>query len=290
MARSLFASSGALTTTIGLGTSFDEETMLAIAREGSGSYHFVRRPADISDILRDELDERAQSVAQGLRVRVVLAPGVGLRRVYGSRLLDEAEHAAVRATEVAVDRRVAAELGIARDRQQESDEGLRMHIPTFRRGDQHVILMELDVPPGQAGSLARVGRVSLDYKDLLLETNGHGEIEVSAPREADREAVAASVRRPVKRNVLAFQAGEALQDAAGCLARGDARRAGALLAERRHLLETAAAVWRDPLMRRDASLLGRYETVVARAWGGFGGEEQRALVLAMNYYGDRRMR
>ena len=111
--------------------------MLSIAREGSGSYHFVRRSQDIAEILTDELEERALAVAQGLRLRIELGEGVVAQRVYGSRLLGSEETAAVRATEVAVDRRLARELGIARDRQRDEDRGLRMHIPTFRRGDQH---------------------------------------------------------------------------------------------------------------------------------------------------------
>jgi len=290
LSRSIFDASGVLTTTVGLGTRFDEETMLAIAREGSGSYHFVRRPEDVSSILTDELEERAQAVAQGLRVRVVLAPGVSLRRVYGSRMLSESEHAAVRATEVATDRRLATELGIGRDRSREADEGLRIHIPTFRRGDQHVILMEVELPAGEAESVAQVAQVHLDYKDLLSEANHHDESAVTAIRTGDREAMVASTRRPVRRTVLSFQAGETLQEAARALSFGDSPRARALLAERRELLQTASEAWRDPRLERDARLLGRYETVVARAWPSWGGHEQRTLLLAMNYYGDRRMR
>src|SRR5690606_10992621 len=135
MTRRHFDATGMLTTAIGLGTDFDEQTMLAIAREGSGSYHFVRRPEDVGPILEDELRARAQAVAQALRVRVELGEGVVATRVYGSRLLSEDEHAAVRTTEVATDARIARELGIAATRQREEERGLRVHLPTFRRGD-----------------------------------------------------------------------------------------------------------------------------------------------------------
>ncbi len=288
ISRRSFDRAGVLTTAVGLGTDFDESTMLSIAREGSGSYHFVRRAADISDILQDELDERIQAVAQGLRVRIELGDGVVARRVYGSRLLSEQEHAAVRATEVAVDRRIARELGIRRTRQQEEDRGLRIHLPTFRRGDQHAILMELEVPRGTGTT--SIAKVTLDYKDLIRRQNGRIVREVTADRVDDRATAQASVNRPVKRTVLAFQGGEALQSAADALQRGDAAGAHQILTERRELLAAASQHWRDPSLGADAVLLSRYERVVDHAWQDWDSQAQNTLVMAMNYFGDQRMR
>lgn len=287
-ARSLFDASGILTTTLGVGTDFDETTMLSIAREGSGSYHFVRRSEDIARILTDELEERAQAVAQDLRLRIELAPGVVATRVYGSRVLGEEEAARVRATEVATDVRLAAELGIARDRQHDDERGLRMHFPTFRRGDQHVVLMELEVPPGTDPT--RIARVSLDWKDLVRERNDHAAIEVRAERTGDREQAIASTSRQVKRTVLAFQAGDALQSTADALDRGDYAAARLALSERIEVLRAARDLWRDRGLDDDLRILEQYERVVASAWPTWDSGSQRTLVMAMNFYGDRRMR
>ncbi|MBW2463644.1 MAG: VWA domain-containing protein [Deltaproteobacteria bacterium] len=289
LARRLYDEHGVLTTAIGLGTDFDEETMLTIAREGSGSYHFVRRPADIAAILEDELEARAEAVAQALRVRIVLGEGVTAKRVYGSRVLSAEEHAAVRQTEVATDRRIARELGITENRRDEEG-GLRMHLPTFRRGDQHVILMELEVPPGRAGSVAGLAHVYLDYKDLYREANGEADVNVTARRVSTRERAVASTERTVKRTVLAFQAGEAMQRAADALASGDQAGAREILRERQEVLEAGARLWRDPLLARDATLLAQYRRVVDGAWNGFGYGDQRTLVMAMGSFADRRMR
>lgn len=288
IARRTFDDHGVLTTAIGLGTNFDERTMLEIAREGSGSYHFVRRSEDVEQVLQDELEDRAQAVAQALRVRIELADGVTARRVYGSRMLGEVEHAAVRHTERTTDARIARELGVTQNRRQEEERGLRLHLPTFRRGDQHVILMELDVPRGTRAT--DIATVTLDYKDLVRERNGRVVREVSAERSGDADAVASSVRRPVKRTVLAFQAGEALQNAASALSRGDSASARRVLSEQRELLEAAAGLWRDPALGVDAQRLARYERVLGGAWDGWGHGEQRTLVMAMNFFGDRRMR
>ncbi|HJL16789.1 MAG TPA: VWA domain-containing protein, partial [Sandaracinaceae bacterium LLY-WYZ-13_1] len=288
MARTLFDERGVLTTSVGLGTDFDEDTMIALAREGSGSYHFVRRATDIGEILTDELEERAQAVAQALRLRVELGEGVVATRVYGSRLLDEEEQARVRRTEVATDARLARELGITRDRQRDEDRGLRIHLPSFRRGDQHVVLMELEVPPGT--ERARIARVSLDYKDLLSRGNRSAHADVEAERTDDPEAATASTRRPVKRTVLAFQAGDALQSAATHLERGDLSGARTLLAERQRLLSTASRLWNDRALAEDASLLERYDRVLAHAWPSWDSHSRRTMVMAMSFYGDRRMR
>ncbi|MCA9608973.1 MAG: VWA domain-containing protein, partial [Myxococcales bacterium] len=287
MARRMFDDRGVLTTSVGLGTDFDEETMLSIAREGSGSYHFVRRAGDISDILTDELEERAQAVAQALRLRVELGEGVVATRVYGSTVLNEQQAQAVRATEIATDQRLARELGIARDRQRDEDRGLRMHLPTFRRGDQHVVLMELEVPAGTDPS--RIAHVTLDYKDLLARQNRTATTDVEAQRTRDREDSVASTQRTVKRTVLAFAAGDALTAASSALNRGDVAGAQQLLAERRRVLVAGAQLWNDPALSRDADLLGRYEQVIGSAWNGWDGGSRRTMMLAMNFYGDRRM-
>lgn len=288
IARGSFDAHGVLTTSVGLGTDFDEETMLSIAREGSGSYHFVRRSADISEILQDELEERAQAVAQALRLRIELGEGVVARRVYGSTVLDQQQEAAVRRTEIATDRRLARELGITRDRQEDEDRGLRIHLPSFRRADQHVVLMELDVPAGTSAS--RIARITLDYKDLLSQENRTARVDVTAERTSDREAVVASTRRTVKRTVLAFTAGDALQGASQALARGDLAGARQLLAERQRVLIAGADLWHDESLRHDAELLSRYDRVLGGAWNSWDGQSQHTMVLAMNFYGDQRMR
>ncbi len=288
MARGLFDGSGVLTTSVGLGTDFDEETMLTIAREGSGSYHFVRRSGDISDILTDELEERAQAVAQALRLRIELGEGVVARRVYGSRVLEEQQAAAVRRTEIATDRRLARELGIARDRQQDEDRGLRVHLPTFRRGDQHVVLLELEVPAGARTS--QIAHITLDYKDLIARRNRTTSADVEAERTSDRQVAVASTQRPVKRTVLAFAAGDALRGASEALARGDVAGARRLLSERQRVLVAGAQLWNDAALQRDADLLSRYERVLGGAWNGWDGQSRRTMQLAMNFYGGRRMR
>jgi hypothetical protein len=90
--------------------------------------------------------------------------------------------------------------------------------------------------------------------------------------------------------VLAFLAGDALQQAASSLGDGDTAGALVHLQERREVLEAAADLWRDDALRQDATMLSRYERILASAWQGWPDDDRRTLVVAMNWFGDRRMR
>lgn len=286
--RALFDRRGVITTTIGLGEQFDEELMLTLAREGAGSYHFVRDAGDIAQTLDDELQAHLTSVAQALRLRIELPEGVGLSRVYGSRLLDDGERRIVRQSERITDARLARELGIAQNRRRDEERGLRMHIPNLRHGQQHVVLLELSVPAG-IGTEA-LAKVTLDYKDLTSRGNGRAMVLAGAERVADPGRAAESVRRRVKRTVLAFQAGQALQRAAEALHTTGERSALTVLEDHRQLLEAGAQHFSDRALSRDAELLSRYAQAVRAGWRRFSHGERQALTLAMGYYGDRRMR
>jgi hypothetical protein len=93
----------------------------------------------------------------------------------------------------------------------------------------------------------------------------------------------------VKRTVLAFSAGDALETAARALENGDLAAARAALAERRELLSAASNLWNDRALERDAQLLARYDRVLGSAWPSWDDDSRRTMVMAMNYYGDRRM-
>ena len=113
-----------------------------------------------------ELHASSRAVARALRLRIRLAPGVKLVDILGSRRLDEELAERVREAEVAIDRRLARNLGIQADRG-EDEEGIQIVIPNFYAGDSHTIL--LDVVAENPGPLADV---TLRYKDVVHLRNG----------------------------------------------------------------------------------------------------------------------
>jgi Ca-activated chloride channel homolog len=251
------------TTTVGMGVDFNEELMLAIAREGKGNYHFIKDGADTQTVFAKELEELTHVVARAVKLRVRLADGVGLVRVLGAMTLDEAQTRQVKAEEKKIDRKVYEELGIAANRQKEEDEpGIKLLIPNFYRGDHHLVMLEVAIPPGRG--TRRVADVFLKYKDLVARANREARATVDVEYTPDRAAMIASIDRNVKKNLLGFQTGEALTEAASLISQGRVAEAARKIDERMVVLGVAAREWRDRDLDRDGALLDRYKTVLAQ--------------------------
>jgi Ca-activated chloride channel family protein len=251
------------TTAVGMGVEFNEELMLAIAQNGKGNYHFLRDAADTERVFARELDELTHVVAKAVRLRIRLADGVGLVRVLGATTLDAGQTRQVKTEEKKIDRKVYEELGIAPNRQREPDEpGLKLLIPGFYRGDHHVVMLELAIPPGHRQR--KVADVFLKYKDLVGNANRTAQATVSIDYTPRRDEMIASVDRNVKKNLLGFQTGEALTEAAALTEQGRLAEAVRKVDERMVVLGVAAREWRDLDLDRDGQLLDRYKRVLAQ--------------------------
>jgi Ca-activated chloride channel family protein len=180
---------------------------------------------------------------------------VKLYQVYGSRRLSEAEAARVRSIEVSADKQAEKRDGIKKDRQDDTQGGMRFFIPAFARDDSHALLFKLGLP---AGVGARdVALIELKYKDRITKKNAIEEIPLKvAYANSDAES-AGSADPSVARTVQGFAAGEALAEAARQIAIGDRGRAVALLSEREGILRTAAGTLNEPLFLKDADRLAR---------------------------------
>jgi Ca-activated chloride channel family protein len=154
-------------------------------------------------------------------------------------------------------------LGITANRAREKDEpGIKMLIPNFQRGDNHVVMLEIAVPPGRGSR--EVAQVFVKYKDVASRANREVTTAARVEYTPDRAAMVASTRRPVKKNLLAFQTGEALTQAAALIQQGKASEAAKALDERMVVLGLAAREWRDADLDSDGKLLGQYRDVVVR--------------------------
>jgi Ca-activated chloride channel family protein len=244
-----------------MGVSFNEGLMLALAREGKGNYHFIREGADTTSVFAKELEELTHVVARAVRLRVRLAEGVGLVRVLGAARLDAAATKAAKAEEKKIDRKVYEELGIAADRQKQDEEpGIKLLIPHFYRGDHHLVMLEVALPPGRGDR--RVADVFLKYKDMVARENREARTTVIVKPARNRSEMIASLNRNVKKNLLGFQTGEALNEAATLIAQGRVADAVRTIDERMVVLGLAAREWHDADLDRDGRLLDRYKTVV----------------------------
>jgi Mg-chelatase subunit ChlD len=266
--------SGIQTSALGLGTDYDGVLMSSIAGDGAGGYYYLRDGDQIASALAMELEKRLDPVATAVEVRVRLKKDVDLLRVYGSRRLSQSEAARVRVQEVAADAQAQKRDQIKQDRQDDSEGGMRFFIPAFSRGDSHALLLKLAAKSG-AGSLG-IASIEVKYKDRVSKKNIVEEIPVRVGYADSDAASAASIDASVARTVQGFAAGEALNDAAARIARGDREGAIALLAEREDILTQAASTLSEPLFLRDAKRLARL-----RSFAGSTDGVGESLVLSM---------
>ena len=246
---------GVQTSTFGLGPDYDGSLMSAIADDGAGGYYYLRDAAQIAPALATELDKRLDPVATAVEVRVRLKPGVELLHVYGSRRLTDAEAQRVRTQEVAADAQAQKKEGIAKDRDDDREGGMRFFIPAFARDDDHALLLKLRVPEG-AGK-RDLALVEVKYKDRLGRTNAVEEVPVGATYANSDAESAASASGSMLRSVQGFAAGESLTAASEKIAAGDREGASAILGEREGLLRQAATSLSEPLFLQDADRMAR---------------------------------
>jgi Ca-activated chloride channel family protein len=265
---------GIQTSTFGLGADFDASLMGTVADRGAGGYYYLADSSQIATALARELDARLVPVAQAVEVRVRLRPDVTPTKVFGSRQLSTVEAAAVRQQEIAVDRQTQQKDGIARDRQDDAEGGMRFFVPSFARDDRHAMLLALNLPQG-VGERA-IASVEIKYKDRVAKKNVTREIPVRIKYATSDADSAATTSASVTRTVQAFSAGDAISTAAEMVDRGDRFGAAALLQERADILRKASDDLHEPLLGDDALRLARLASAVNGA-----ARVQDALPLAV---------
>jgi Ca-activated chloride channel family protein len=186
---------------------------------------------------------------------VRLKKDVSLLRVYGSRRLTGEEAARVRAQEVAADAQAEKRDKIAKDRQDDTEGGMRFFIPAFAPDDSHALLFQLAAPAGTGSK--PIAMVEIKYKDRVSKKNVADEFPITATYADSDAASGATIDPSVARTVQGFAAGEALSEAAARIAQNDRAGAIALLTEREQILRQAAATLNEPLFLKDEGRLAR---------------------------------
>ena len=220
---------------------------------GQGNRRILDSAQAADGLIDRELHASSRAVARALRLRIRLAPGVELVDVLGSRRLDEELAERVREAEVAIDRRLARNLGIEADRG-EDEEGIQIVIPNFYAGDSHTIL--LDVVAENPGPLADV---TLRYKDLVSLRNGVARANLTLE---DGPRTAGPLELNVLKNLVAWESAQRIRQAAAFLRDGKPDLAAVplyLLWDLIRGLRGEVPGWQsDPDLMADEAMLGDY--------------------------------
>jgi len=225
---------------------------------GQGNRRILDRAQAADGVVDRELHASSRAVARALRLRIRLAPGVKLVDVLGSRRLDEELAQRVREAEVAIDQRLARNLGIQADRG-EDEEGIQIVIPNFYAGNSHTIL--LDVVAEGPGPLADV---TLRYKDVVYLRNGVARANLTLE---DGPRTAGPLEGNVLKNLVAWEFAQRIRQVAAFLREGDPQQAALPLVMLRDLirgLRHEVAGWQtDPDLLADEAMLDEYLAVLA---------------------------
>ena len=235
---------------------FTELEQIALA--GQGNRRVLGQKHSTDEVVRRELSAVSEIVARAVRLRIRLAPGTKLIKVYGSYRLDEVHAERVRQAEQSIDRRLSRNLGIEADRG-EDEEGIQIVIPAFYADTAHVVL--LDVVAEKPGPIADV---TVRYKDLVHLRNGVNRANLSLSRSLSRPG---PLERNVIKNLLAFRMSLALQSASSKLSEGKHAEGLILVEEHLNLLrsfrDNISGYERDADLRTDIALLMEYQRAFA---------------------------
>lgn len=121
-----FQADGIAMSTIGLGLDYNEDLMQKIARETTGSYYFVAETRDILKIMDLEFGRMKQTMATDVGLEVIALPGTRIKAVHGFKT-------------------------------KTTDRGMWVELGSVGAGQQHDILVELDIDSIQG----------LDYKTII---------------------------------------------------------------------------------------------------------------------------
>ncbi len=279
----LNAVAGVPTSVVSLAAREDLADIDRLVAAGQGNRRVLDRAEAADGVIDRELHASSRAVARALRLRIRLAPGVKLVDVLGSQRLDEALAQRVRDAEVAIDRRLARNLGIEADRG-EDEEGIQIVIPNFYAGDSHTIL--LDVTAETPGPLADV---TLRYKDVVYLRNGVARANLTLE---DGRRAAGPLERNVLKNLVAWEFAQRTRQVGRYLADGDPRQAAAALASLRDLirgLRGEVAGWQsDPDLVADEAMLEEYLTALAAPAAG-DTVQRRYLADSLRYAAFRKL-
>ncbi len=161
---------------VGVDVEYNERVMSAIARGSNGRHTFVDNPSQLSAVFDQEVKSLADTVATRAELRVELAEGVEVERVFDRQFRQEG-------------RTLVVPMG------------------TFSNGDDKTLLVKLRVPRGNYGQKS-VADVRLGFRDFVSGDEGRcqGKLALALSKDGDTSPfdplVAGRVERAETASVL----------------------------------------------------------------------------------------
>jgi Ca-activated chloride channel homolog len=211
------------TTTMGLGTDFNEDLLMALATAGGGAFYFIESPEVAPTIFREELQGLLNVVGQNLLVSVQPSAQVNMVK----QLNAYPEHSDGRQT-------------------------------AFRMGDVFgdeikALLLELNVTPLKSVGEIEIATLRFEYDELKDETTQHHVIELPVKVRVEPASGQPLLPKPeVENSVLLLKAAQSRQRAIKLADRGEYKNASQILLQAASMIEHSQSFEPELLEEKNA--------------------------------------
>jgi Ca-activated chloride channel family protein len=154
---------GIITTTLGFGTYFNEDLLIAMADAAGGNFYFIQSPDEATDVFRIELESLTSVVAQNLTVTLYPESSVELREILNNY------------------------------RTQTTDKGLEIFIGDVYEVEAKQLAVQLVIPP--QNNIGQLSLLALNYKyqtivnGVIEQLSGDLSIPINIGSEAQAQQV-----------------------------------------------------------------------------------------------------
>jgi|GEM_PF-1262050 len=216
--------------TIGIGESFNEDLLTRLADKSDGNFHFAEREAQLTDILKTEMDELLQVVAQDVDLNVECLGGVTPVKVLGRN-------------------------GFI------SDNYVNIPMNQLYAGD-NTALIEVVLPPNAASATTTIANAWADFRNGLTRRVERLDAQSQVGFSTDITAVQSSEVPAVQKAAYLTNAGLAQEQALQYYAVGNAKDAWTVLNKNSDALERAGSRYQDKELQQQSLQLRQVEEQV----------------------------
>lgn len=157
------AEQGIITTTLGFGTYFNEDLLIAMADAAGGRFYFIQSPDDAADVFRIELESLTSVVAQNLMVKLQPQGSIELREILNNY------------------------------RTNSIDNGLEVFVGDVYEVEAKQLALQLIIPP--QNQLGQLPLLHLNYKyqtivnDSIEQISGELKVTINIGSEAEAQQI-----------------------------------------------------------------------------------------------------
>lgn len=196
--------------TIGVGTDYNEDLMTSLSQNSDGNFYYVENSSDLPRIFSKELGSALKVAAKAIRLRIICPKGVIPQGILGH--------------ECRID-----------------GNAIEMNFNQVYGGHEKSLVLQVQVPPHNAGAEADIAKVEIDYSDLAGK-NRHRRVDsVVAKFTSDRKVVEKNINLKVKEEVAVQQGAVLREQAVKQADKGDFDEAKKSLRKAAVILNDAAA-------------------------------------------------